>query len=293
VQKPYRPRHEWVTFTASVFGASPVRKPVVNVAVQAARRAGKVILSSLNKLDAIRVVDKDRYDFASDVDHRAEAEIIKELRRAFPDHAILAEESGAIGESRYTWVIDPLDGTSNFLRGFPHFSVSIALFEDGIPIHGVVLDPVRDELFTASKGSGAFLNDRRIRIAQRSSLAGALVCTGFPFRQRAKVGPQLHMIKQILEEAEDLRRTGSAALDLCYVAAGRLDAFFEYGLKTWDMGAGVLMVREAGGVCVGFQGDDDFLNHGNLIAANIKLAAKMVGTIKPLSSQKASDPALD
>lgn len=266
-----------------------MRKPVVNIAVQAARRAGKVILSSLNKLDALRVVDKDRFDFATDVDQKAEVEIIKELSKAYPDYAIMGEETGGrLGEARYTWVIDPLDGTSNFMRGLPHFSVSIALLDDGVPIHGVVYDPVRDEVFTASKGSGAFLNDRRVRIGQRASLEGALLCTGFPYRQRKKLPSQLRMIKQLLEEAEDLRRTGSAALDLSYVACGRLDGFFEYGLKLWDMAAGALIVREAGGVCTGFTGDDNYLSHGDLIAANLKLAAKLVSIIKPNKTEEKS-----
>jgi myo-inositol-1(or 4)-monophosphatase len=265
-----------------------MRKPVVNIAVQAARKAGQVITRALNRLDTVKVVDKDRYDFSTEVDKQAEAEIVKDLKRAYPDHAIHGEESGRQGHSRYTWVIDPLDGTSNFMRGLPHFSVSIALLEDGVPLHGVIYDPVRDELFTASKGAGAFLNDRRIRVAQRTGLEGALLGTGFPFRQRRRLPAQLRMVKVLLETAEDLRRSGSAALDLSYVAAGRMDGFFEFGLMPWDIAAGVLMVREAGGTCVDFQGGEGYFESGNLIAANIKVTAQMVARIKPLAGPKST-----
>lgn len=265
-----------------------MRKPVVNIAVQAARKAGQVITRALNRLDTVKVVDKDRFDYSTEVDKAAEAEIVKELKRAYPDHAIHGEESGLSGKSRYTWVIDPLDGTSNFMRGLPHFSVSIALLEDGVPLHGVIYDPVRDELFTASKGAGAFLNDRRIRVGQRPSMEGALLCTGFPFRQRRRLSNQLRMVKVLLEQAEDLRRTGSAALDLSYVACGRLDGFFEYGLMPWDIAAGVLMVREAGGTCVDFEGGESYFENGNLIAANLKIAAQMVARIKPLAGPRST-----
>lgn len=265
-----------------------MRKPVVNIAVQAARKAGQVITRALNRLDTVKVVDKDRFDYSTEVDRAAEAEIVKELKRAYPDHAIHGEESGKSGHSRYTWVIDPLDGTSNFMRGLPHFAVSIALLEDGVPLHGVIYDPVRDELFTASKGAGAFLNDRRIRVSQRNNLDGALLCTGFPFRQRRRLGNQLRMVKVLLEQAEDLRRTGSAALDLSYVASGRLDGFFEYGLMPWDIAAGILMVREAGGTCVDFEGGEAYFESGNLIAANLKVAAQMVTRIKPLAGPRST-----
>ena len=165
-----------------------------------------------------------------------------------PDYAILGEESGAQPASgRFTWVIDPLDGTSNYLHGFPHWCVSIALVENGEPIHGVIFDPLRNELFTASRGSGAVLNDKRIRVSERKDLAGAMLITGFPPRERARAGAQLECVRELLRDAEDIRRTGSAALDLAYVACGRADGYFEAGVKPWDIAAGVLLVREAGG----------------------------------------------
>lgn len=257
-----------------------MRKPVVNVAVQAARNASKVILRSLGKRDSLKIIEKQRMDFTTEVDRMAEAEIIKELRHAYPDHSILAEESGEIGNSRFQWVIDPLDGTSNFLRGIPFFSISIALVEAGVPIAGVIYNPMSEELYTAHKGSGAFLNDKRIRVAGRQSVEGCLIGTGFSPRQRSRLPAQLRMVKQLLSHAEDLRRSGSAALDLAYVASGRLDGFFEFGLKPWDMAAGVLMVREAGGLCLDFDGNEKFMESGNLIAGNLKVATQMIQTMR-------------
>jgi myo-inositol-1(or 4)-monophosphatase len=252
-------------------------RPAVNVAVRAARAAGNVILRNMTRLENVQVEDKGRMDYASEVDRMAESVIVRELKRAFPDHAILAEEGGASGKkSRHTWVIDPLDGTHNFLRGFPHFSVSIALLEGNDPLYGVVFDPVRDEMFTASRGDGAYLNDRRIRVSPRDGLAGALLCTGFPYRQRRHLPAQLGLTAKLLEEAEDLRRTGSAALDLAYVAAGRLDGYFEFGLKPWDMAAGCLLVREAGGRFGDFAGREGIPESGHLVAANHKVAFALV-----------------
>ncbi|GMU44872.1 MAG: inositol monophosphatase [Xanthomonadales bacterium] len=260
-----------------------MRKPAVNIAVQAARRAGAVIQRSIHRADAIAVSEKGRFDFVTEADRLAEQEIIREIRKAYPEHAIWGEESGRSGNSRYVWVIDPIDGTSNFMRGFPHCSVSIALMEEGVIQHGVVYDPVRDEIFHATKGGGAYLNDRRIRVGQRLGLAGALVATGFPFKQRARFNTQMRMVKALLEDAEDLRRTGSAALDLAYVACGRLDGYFEYGLQPWDMAAGALLVREAGGGVLDFDGDERWFDSGNVIAGNLKVAAAMVARIKPLA----------
>jgi myo-inositol-1(or 4)-monophosphatase len=256
-------------------------RPAVNVAVRAARAAGQIILRHMNRLESLAVVEKQQLDFASEVDRLAEAEIIRELKRAYPRHAILAEESGATGQSKSTWIIDPLDGTHNYLRGFPHFCVSIALVEHGDPIIGVVFDPLRNEIFTASKGDGAFLNDRRIRVGKRDGLEGALLATGFPFRQRAHLDTQIGMTRALLREAEDLRRTGSAALDIAYVAAGRIDGFYEIGLKPWDMAAGVLLVREAGGKHCDFVGRDGMPESGNLLAGNIKVVDAMVKAIAP------------
>jgi len=235
-------------------------KPVVNVMVKAARAGGGVLLRHMNKLDALNIVEKDRMDYASEVDGLAEEAVVKELRRAYPEYAVLGEEGGAQKgrgaalPSKPTWVIDPLDGTSNYLHGWPHWCVSIALVENGEPQHGVVFDPLRNELFTASRGSGAALNDRRIRVSERKELAGAMLVTGFPPRERVRAGAQLECVRELLRDAEDIRRTGSAALDLAYVACGRADAYFESGLQPWDIAAGALLVREAGGRVSDFRG---------------------------------------
>ncbi len=254
-------------------------RPHVTIAARAARSAGNVILRYMNRIDGLNIVEKQQMDFVSEVDKLAEAEIIKELRRAYPDHAILAEESGATGKGPLTWVIDPLDGTHNYLRGIPHFSVSIALLEKGVPIHAVVFDPLRDELYTASKGDGAYLNDLRMRVSKRENLGGAMIATGFPFRQREHLAPQLDMTRAILGQAEDIRRSGSAALDLAYVAAGRYDGYFEIGLKPWDMAAGVLLVHEAGGRYCDFAGRDGIPASGNIVAGNLNVAKAMVDAI--------------
>lgn len=257
-------------------------RPVVTVAAHAARSAGRVILRYMNRIDTISVVEKQRMDFASEVDKLAEAEIIRELRRAHPDYAILGEESGASGgPQRMTWVIDPLDGTHNYLRSIPHFSVSIALLDRGEPVCGVIYDPLREELFTASKGDGAYLNDRRLRVSQRLGLEGAVLATGFPYRQRAHLQAQLDMTRALLAEAEDIRRTGSAALDLAYVACARFDGMYETGLKLWDLAAGCLLVREAGGRFADFAGRDGLPASGNLLAANQKVTAAMIKAIGP------------
>ena len=254
-------------------------RPHVTIAARAARSAGNVILRYMNRIDGLNIVEKQQLDFVSEVDKLAEAEIIKELRRAYPDHAILAEESGATGKGPLTWVIDPLDGTHNYLRGIPHFCVSIALLDKGVPVHAVVFDPLRDELYTASKGDGAYLNDRRMRVSKRENLGGAMIATGFPFRQREHLVPQLDMTRAILGQAEDIRRSGSAALDLAYVAAGRYDGYFEIGLKPWDMAAGVLLVHEAGGRYCDFAGRDGIPPSGNIIAGNLNVAKAMVDAI--------------
>lgn len=254
-------------------------RPHVTIAARAARSAGNVILRYMNRIDGLNIVEKQQMDFVSEVDKLAEAEIIKELRRAYPDHAILGEESGAIGKGPLTWVIDPLDGTHNYLRSIPHFCVSIALLEKGVPIHAVVFDPLRDELYTASKGDGAYLNDRRMRVSKRENLGGAVIGTGFPFRQRAHLDAQLGITRAVLGQAEDIRRSGSAALDLAYVAAGRYDGYFEIGLKPWDLAAGVLLVHEAGGRYCDFAGRDGIPASGNIVAGNLNVANALVDAI--------------
>ncbi len=261
----------------------PMPRPAITVAVRAARAAGNVILRYQNRVEGLAIVEKQRMDFASEVDRLAEAEIIREVRRSYPDHGILAEESGQIGKGRSTWVIDPLDGTHNYLRGIPHCCVSIALVERGEPTHGVVFDPFRNELFTASKGDGAFLNDRRIRVSKREGLEGAMIATGFPFRQRPHLDVQLGMVRALLAEAEDLRRSGSAALDLAYVASARFDGYFEIGLKPWDLAAGCLLVREAGGRYSDFAGREGLPASGNIVAGNLGVTKGMLATIGPLA----------
>ena len=255
--------------------------PAVNVMVKAARAGGNVLLRHMHRLDALNVVEKERMDYASEVDGLAEEAIIKELRRANPDYAILGEEGGAQkgnrGPSRYTWVIDPLDGTSNYLHGIPHWCVSLALCEGPEPLHAVVFDPLRNELFTASRGAGAQLNEKRVRVSERKDLAGAMLATGFAPRERKRLDAQLDCLKVLMREAEDVRRTGSAALDLAWVAAGRCDAYFEAGVQPWDIAAGVLLVREAGGRVGDFRGAATGPMHvamgtgRQLLAGNVKV----------------------
>jgi len=258
-----------------------MRNGAINIAIKAARNAGQLITRQLPRRDSIPVMEKAKHDFATEVDRLAEKEIQRDLKRSFPDHAFLGEESGQTGNSRFVWVVDPLDGTSNFIHGFPHFSISIALLDRGEPMLGVVYDPLRDEIFAAEKGSGALLNDRRLRVGQRKDLDGALLVTGFPPRERHNIDAHLAMTRDVLEKAEDIRRTGSAALDLAYVACGRFDAYFEGGLKPWDIAAGVLLVREAGGVCSDFKGGNDFMERGDIVAGNMHIAADLRKTIAP------------
>ena len=254
-----------------------MQKPAVTVMVKAARLAGNVLLRNINKLEALNVVQKGRMDYASEVDADAEKVITKELKRAYPEYGIFGEEGGIQGVNRMMWVIDPLDGTSNYLRGFPHYCVSIALVENGEPIDAVIFDPLRNELFTASKGNGAVLNDRRLRVSDRKDLEGTMIHTGFAPRERSRASTQLKTVDTLLVQAEDVRRTGSAALDLAYVACGRADAYFEAGVKAWDIAAGVLLVREAGGKVCNYRGAtlDRMDSRGpetqQVVAGNIKV----------------------
>ncbi|MBK1734282.1 inositol monophosphatase [Halorhodospira abdelmalekii] len=251
--------------------------PMVNIAVRAARAAGNVIVRNIDRLDRVRVESKGRYDFVTDIDRQAESVILDVLHRAYPRHAILAEESGAAynggGEAEYTWIVDPLDGTANFLHGFPQVGVSIALQHQGQLTAAVVYDPLRQELFTAARGSGAQLDGRRIRVTPRRGLEGALIGTGFPFKNQQLMPRYLQMFATVAERAEDMRRAGAASLDLAYVAAGRLDGFFELGLKPWDIAAGALLIQEAGGTVSGLQGDDDYLQSGDIVAGGLKVHA--------------------
>jgi len=258
-----------------------MQKPAVTVMVKAARLAGNVLLRNINKLEALNVVQKGRMDYASEVDADAEKVIVKELKRAYPEYGVFGEEGGVQGGHRNMWVIDPLDGTSNYLRGVPHYCVSIALVENGEPTDAVIFDPLRNELFTASRGAGAVLNDRRIRVADRKDLSGTMIHTGFAPRERARANAQLKAVDALLVQAEDIRRSGSAALDLAYVACGRADAYFEAGVKAWDIAAGVLLVREAGGKVCDFKGatlarmDNRGPDTQQVVAGNLKVAESL------------------
>ncbi|MDJ0891060.1 MAG: inositol monophosphatase family protein [Gammaproteobacteria bacterium] len=240
--------------------------PLVNIAVRAARQAGAIIVRNLGRISASDAARKGHNDFVSEVDRQAEAAVIQTIQKAYPHHSILAEESGAQGDSEYQWVIDPLDGTTNFLHGFPVFSVSIAVSYRGRLQHAVVYDPLRQEIFSASQGSGAQMNDRRIRVSRCRSLGDALLGTGFPFRDLENLRVYLRIFQDLLTRTSGIRRAGSAAIDLAYVACGRLDGFWEFGLKPWDMAAGALLIREAGGFVGDFQGTDHFLDSGNIVA---------------------------
>lgn len=256
--------------------------PFVNVATKAARNAAKVIMRYLDRIDSLSIELKSRNDFVSQVDRQAEAEIIQVLQEAYPQHAILAEESGANEkDSEYQWIIDPLDGTTNYLHGFPQFAISIALKHKNRLTAAVVYDPLKNELFSAARGEGALLNDRRIRVSQQRGLEGALIGTGFPFRQPEHLETYLNTFRAIHKDTAGIRRAGSAALDLCYVAAARLDGFWELGLNAWDMAAGALIVREAGGIVTDFSGEGNYLETGNVIAGATKVYQPMYEAIKP------------
>lgn len=263
-------------------------QPMLNIAVRAARAAGDVIMRRLDRLDTIAVETKQRNDFVSEVDREAEARIIRILRRAYPDHGILAEESGESEGDGHVWIIDPLDGTTNFLHGFPHFAVSIALAHGGRLEQAVIYDPVRQELFAASRGAGATLNDHRIRVAGRRGLEGALLGTGFPFRDDQPGEVYLDLLREFMRRTAGIRRPGSAALDLAYLAAGRIDGFWELGLSRWDIAAGALLVREAGGIVGDLRGGDDYLASGDVVAANPKLYHAMMQVIAPYQGRLAA-----
>jgi myo-inositol-1(or 4)-monophosphatase len=254
---------------------------MLNIAVKAARRAGGIINRATRNLNIVSFQEKAANDFVSDVDREAEQSIIRTLREAYPDHAILAEESGASGQSDYQWVIDPLDGTTNFIHGFPQYAVAIALIHKGTVTQAVVYDPSRNDLFTASRGRGAFLNDQRMRVSKRVSLKSALIGTGFPFRQLEHLEAYLAILRDIIKNSAGIRRAGSAALDLAYVAAGRLDGFWEFGLSPWDIAAGSLLISEAGGLVGDLRGEPDYLRTGNIVAGAPKVFVQLLQTLSP------------
>jgi myo-inositol-1(or 4)-monophosphatase len=256
--------------------------PMLTTAVKAARKAGSIISRSSVDLDRLTVHRKRHNDFVSEVDHAAEDVIIRTLKEAYPSHAFLAEESGSsstVAEPENLWIIDPLDGTTNFLHGFPQYCVSIALKHKGVLQQAVIFDTNRDELFTATRGSGAFLNDRRIRVSGTDKLEDALIGTGFPYREFSQFDEYLRMFGNVTRNCAGVRRPGSAALDLAWLACGRTDGFWEIGLSPWDMAAGALLVREAGGLIGDLEGKDGFLESGRVVAANPKVFEPLLQTL--------------
>jgi myo-inositol-1(or 4)-monophosphatase len=255
--------------------------PTLNIAVKAARRAGGIINRASRDVEQIKVSAKRDKDFVTEVDKAAEEAIIGVLKEAYPDHAILAEESGASGDSEHVWIIDPLDGTTNFIHGFPQYAVSIAQAHKGVLQHAVVYDPNRNELFTASKGAGAYLNERRIRVSKRVKLNEVLVGTGFPFRYFEHVDAYLGIFRDMMHKTAGVRRPGAAALDLAWVAAGRIDGFWELGLSPWDMAGGALLITEAGGLVGDLSGEQNYLETGNIVGGNPKVFAQLLQIIAP------------
>ena len=256
--------------------------PMLNIAVKAARRAGSIINRAALEGGALEVKSKNKNDFVTQVDKAAEQAILGVIRAAYPDHSVLAEESGSLPGARpeYLWVIDPLDGTTNYIHGFPQYCVSIALEHKGVPTHGVVYDPGKNELFTASRGRGAFLDDRRIRVSKCSRLQDALVGTGFPYKEVDRIDAYLRQVKSVMTSAAGVRRAGAAALDLAYVAAGRLDGFWEAGLARWDMAAGALLIQEAGGLVSDLQGASAYADKGEIAAGTPKVLPELVAALK-------------
>ena len=263
-------------------------EPMINIALRAARKVGENIVRASDDLERFEVIEKGVNDFVTEVDIKAEQDIIYHLHKAYPDHAILGEESGLIGseDAEYKWIIDPLDGTTNFVRGIPHYAISIACLHRGKLEHALVLDPVRQEEFTASRGRGAQLNGRRIRVSNLKTLDGALLGTGIPFKDHCddKLAPYAKSLETLAGQCAGIRRAGAASLDLAYVAAGRLDAFWEIGLSPWDMAAGALLIREAGGLVSDINSSENFLESGNIVAGNPKCFKAVLQVTKPLLS---------
>lgn len=254
---------------------------MLNIAVRAARAAGDIIVRYVDRVDALVVDSKGENDFVTEVDRRAEHAVIDTLHKAYPSHGILAEESGRAPGDEYVWIIDPLDGTTNFVHGYPQFAISIAVQHKQRLEHAVVFDPLRQELFTASRGAGAQLNDRKIRVSKRRGLRGALIGTGFPFRTLDTLEDYLATLRVVIEKTAGIRRAGSAALDLAWVAAGRLDGFWEFKLNTWDVAAGALLIKEAGGIVCSPGGADAWLESGNIVAGNPRVLKEMLRLLRP------------
>jgi myo-inositol-1(or 4)-monophosphatase len=262
--------------------SSPNLHPMLNVAVKAARAAGAIINRAALDIESVRISQKQVNDFVTEVDHASEAAIIETLLTAYPQHAIWAEESGKTHGrqgSDHVWVIDPLDGTTNFIHGFPIYCVSIALMVKGRVEQAVIYDPTRNDLFTATRGRGAFMNERRIRVSKRTDLRQSLVATGFPFRPGDNFNNYLRMMADVMQRTAGMRRPGAAALDLAYVAAGFTDGFFETGLSPWDVAAGSLLVTEAGGLIGNFTGEPEFLEQKECVAGNPKIYGQLVSIL--------------
>ncbi|MBX3647821.1 MAG: inositol monophosphatase [Rhodocyclaceae bacterium] len=260
--------------------------PTLTIAIKAARRAGGIINRASRDVELIKVSAKRDKDFVTEVDKAAEEAIIGVLKEAYPEHAILAEESGASGDSEYVWIIDPLDGTTNFIHGVPQYAISIALAHKGVLTHAVVYDPTKNELFTAVKGGGAYLNERRIRVSKRIKLNEVIVGTGFPFRYFEHVDAYMGMLRDFMHKTAGVRRPGAAALDLAWVAAGRFDGFWELGLSPWDMAAGALLIAEAGGLVGDLSGEANYLETGNIVGGNPKVFVQLLQIIAPHLSKK-------
>ena len=259
---------------------------MLNVAIKAARAAGVIINRAALDVESVRVSQKMANDFVTEVDQASENIIIDTLLTAYPDHGILAEESGQTRgnpQSEHIWIIDPLDGTTNFIHGFPFYCISIALQSKGRIEQAVVYDPTRNDLFTSTRGRGAFMNDRRLRVSKRIRLQECLISTGFPFRPDDDFATYLKLMSEVMKRTAGLRRPGAAALDLAYVAAGFSDGFFETGLHPWDMAAGSLLITEAGGLVGNFTGDADYLHQRECMAANPKIFAQLVGLLQQYS----------
>jgi myo-inositol-1(or 4)-monophosphatase len=266
--------------------------PMLTNAVKAARQAGDIINFASRDLGQLKIQTKSFNDFVSEVDQAAEKAIIDTLKNAYPDHGFLGEEGGDVNkEADNIWIIDPLDGTTNFLHSFPQYCVSIALQQNGVLTQAVIYDPVRNDLFTATKGRGAFLNDKRIRVSSRIKLQETLISTGFPFREFSYLDSYMDMLKDMIKSTTGIRRPGSAALDLAYVAAGFSDGFFELNLSAWDIAAGGLLVQEAGGIVGDFEGNESWLKTGNIVAANPKIFAQMLQVVAPHLTKPMKTPA--
>lgn len=256
--------------------------PMLTIAVKAARQAGGIITRASSDVGALKIQSKSFNDFVTEVDRTAERTIIETLKGAYPDHGFLGEESGTSNvDAENVWIIDPLDGTTNFLHGFPQYAVSIALQQQGVLTQAVIYDPNRNDLFTATRGRGAFLNDKRIRVSSRTKLQESIIGTGLPFRDFQHLDTYLAMFKDMIKKTAGLRRPGSAAMDLAYVAAGWYDGFWEIGLSKWDIAAGGLLIQEAGGIVGDFEGNESWIDTGNIVAGNPKIFAQLLQTLAP------------